>query len=231
MLRGPPTVTRPVDFRGACSAIQAGGTCALDAAGLVPTLLVYADGADCVARGISFRNAASYAWGAGQPKGAFAAGALAGAVSVLGGASVRIQDCEFSGNKGDSGGALRVQDAGSRVAVERTTFTDNRGLSNGGSVSVEAAVGTFTNCTFQGSSALFGGGMAIARAATVNLENPAFGNNTADVFGDDVYVDDPNQSLLQSSPFPLNINIYPSSTGSRFLAPPSPPPTPPYPIT
>ena len=88
--------------------------------------------------------------------------------------SVTVQNCTFTNNAADYGGALWAR---STVTLTNCTFTNNTSATYGGAVRAIDTSVTATNCTFTGNTALEGGGVNAGTSVTV--KNCTFTGNTA----------------------------------------------------
>lgn len=102
-----------------------------------------------------------------------------------GSGSVTLEDVTFSGNSGNRGGGLSIQDFSS-VTMTNVTFVDNSASTDGGGMYIHYVTATLTNLTFSGNSAGgSGGGMVNSPKSTGSgtITNITFSGNSAGAGG------------------------------------------------
>ncbi|HEX2911206.1 MAG TPA: Ig-like domain-containing protein [Chloroflexia bacterium] len=112
------------------------------------------------------------------------------------GVGVTVNDSTFDGNQAGSGGAIASEQAGSIIAVYRSTFTGNQatgsggGTGWGGAIDSEFASGAYIeNSTFYNNSATFSAGAIIdysSSSGITTVKSSSFLNNTASNYGTSV---------------------------------------------
>lgn len=198
----------------------------------------------------------------------FASGSQGGAVANNGAMSFTFVQCDFVDNAAGAGGALALVE-GAFPVFQNCKFTKNSGAIDGSGSGTGGAIlmtgaGAFTRCQFEGNKGQNGGAVGVGGSArsmffdecefTVRhlditsraLENPIDGycmcvlqDNTAEIFGNDVYMESWVATVVYFNPFPTKADIYtnPLNIQPLTLMPPmyypgvasSPPPAPPAP--
>jgi hypothetical protein len=110
------------------------------------------------------------------------------------GATVRISDCRFAGNKASVGGGLGISN--STVTVQRCTFADNRAQhaqwAGGGGLWCRTSTGVVSDCTFTGNTAFSvaepgdGGGL-FTETSYLQVSGCTFSNNATGAGGGGFY--------------------------------------------
>ena len=129
-----------------------------------------------------------------------------GVIYAAGNKTLTIENCTFTGNKGDYGGCIRTE--GSITLTMKTcTFTSNEGRFGGciyaanSTVRIEGGsiggteAGEANNATDSGSSGV-GGGLYIHENTKLTLKNCTVTGNTAQAKGGGVYVTGNNAKLI-----------------------------------
>ncbi|MGE0431639.1 MAG: C1 family peptidase [Planctomycetota bacterium] len=101
---------------------------------------------------------------------------------------LKLSDCTFTGNSGDSGGAINAYGNG-HVVLERCKFTQcTAGAEgNGGAIHVYRGKIVATQCTFDGNSARLGGAAACVGGGTMDLATCTFSANKSSKLGGAFY--------------------------------------------
>ncbi len=118
-----------------------------------------------------------------------------GGVTILSGAH-RFEDCKFTLNYAQVGGALDIGNNASPVFVN-CLFTSNFSTSNGGAVSTSGAFPTCVNCSFLDNSADLSGGAVAVGGGEMFLIDCNFSNNASSIFGGGVYISSGMTTLLR----------------------------------
>lgn len=229
-----PSITSSLTLTGNCPTPY-NGKCLLNAEGL--GALMYADnsaylpGMELSFENIIFLNGKN-------PKGS------GGAISNSGSMSATFINCDFVNNEAGSGGAIAfIQGAFS--VFDKCTFknnaagADNTGAGTGGAVLLTGSAG-FTSCVFEKNSGQNGGAIGVGGSSLGIFWNGCtFKNNTAVIFGNDVYMESWVTTLAYFFPFPTTADVYTNPNNIQPLSsmPPmyypatvtSPPPSPPAP--
>lgn len=146
----------------------------IDGQNLFRTLSVEG-GAVCAVRGLQFAHGAAGWSEAGQ----------GGAIRVIGGSSLDIEDCWFIENLSEHDAAgIWVNLSGARCTVANSRFERNHALFNGGACGVSTGASLIVkDCSFLNNSAdMICGGVA-AYLATLQVERCLFVGNTARASG------------------------------------------------
>jgi hypothetical protein len=91
-----------------------------------------------------------------------------------------IFGCAFTSNNAANGGALFANAA--TMSIASSAFSGNAAdltVGSGGAIQVAGGVVSLVNCTLSGNSAMTGGGIAIAAAASATITNATITGNTA----------------------------------------------------
>jgi len=124
-----------------------------------------------------------------------------GAVDCSYGSSPMFRNCSFENNIASWGGALSCR-ADSSPIVTGCRFKNNIAsgdLGFGGAVFSDfQATPVFTNSTFYGNHALYGGALASFQDAETNLENCTITGNSADISGGGLFCNDSSPRVTRS---------------------------------
>jgi CSLREA domain-containing protein len=107
-----------------------------------------------------------------------------GAMYILGGNNVTIQDSSIWWNSASWGGAIRIMYA--TLQVDNTYFYANgtpTGTSWGGAIYADEATVQIQGSTFQSNGANYGGGISASASSQVNIENSNMTQNQAQDYG------------------------------------------------
>lgn len=88
-------------------------------------------------------------------------GLSGGAVCILAGAELTVENCHFSGNYGRNGGSLFTNGESTVLTVRNCDFTKDFTYNTGGSINNTNGTQTIENCTFTGCYNLAGAGGAV----------------------------------------------------------------------
>jgi predicted outer membrane repeat protein len=183
---------------GALGLMSSGGTSSLSAALI----------------GCTFENNSSEQWG-----GAVYTNARTGSSN-----NITFTSCTFTGNSGNSGGAIHnYAQSNSTISVTGTTFTNNAATFSGGAIrnycELNSTTGTIslTGCTFTDNECAGTGGAVSnvalkGAAAQMIMDRCRFDDNTSTLRGGAIFA----QAVTRSATYP-NTNAYTSVTNSLFL--------------
>ncbi len=110
-------------------------------------------------------------------QGPCSSGVGRGGAILLNPGTIDLRDCEFVGNRGASGGAVRVDGLPSGIFLRTSTFVDNQGGGNGGAVSIDG--GVVEDCVFLGNRASEDGGGLSAELEFATVRRCHFEGNAA----------------------------------------------------
>ncbi len=143
-----------------------------------------------------------------------------GAILVLSG-DMTINNSEFSGNKGDNGGAMFAQGETSTVSITNSEFESNSTDNNGGALQLnETNTYIVDNCLFEGNASGTGGALGSTQFSDVGgtidltVTNCVFESNVAETQGGAVNIFDVTNALFANNQFSNNINLYQGMAGS-----------------
>lgn len=88
-------------------------------------------------------------------------GLSGGAVCILAGAELTVENCHFSGNYGRNGGSLFTNGGSTVLTVRNCDFTKDFTYNTGGSINNSNGTQTIENCTFTGCYNFIGTGGAV----------------------------------------------------------------------
>ncbi|GAB4813434.1 hypothetical protein N2152v2_000480 [Parachlorella kessleri] len=222
-----PSITRSIQITGDCP-VPYGGKCVID--GNLAGRIFFADNKSflpgVVVRLVNLR----------LQRGS----AMQGAAFLNTGAmQVEFVNCEFVGNTAQQGGGAVSLVEGASGDFETVTFQNNKaGLGTGGAVLLTGNA-YFAYSVFDGNSATNGGAVGVGGSSTgIGFEGCTFQNNSASIFGQDVYLESWVATTVYMSPFPTPADVWPTTAVQSMAymprSPPpaavtSPPPSPPLP--
>ena len=214
-----PSVQGSMVLKGSCPT-PFNGKCLIDGQGLGRLLFLdnsaFRPGVVYRFENIIFKNGQS-------PEGG-------GAIANAGKMWLDFVDCEFLGNAGGRGGAVSLIEGATcsftNVLFERNAAaTDGTGAGVGGAVLLTGGA-RFTNTRFFQNVALSGGAVAVGESSSgIGFDNCEFKDNSAEIFGNDIYMESWVVSSAYFNPFPTTAQVYTSDSQIQPLAgmPPLPP--------
>jgi len=124
-----------------------------------------------------------------------------GAVDCSYGSSPLFRNCDFEGNNAAWGGAISCR-ADSSPIIRDSRFTNNSAtgdLGFGGAVFSDfEATPLFSNSTFYGNNAVYGGALASFQDAETNLESCTVAGNSAEISGGGLFCHDSSPRVTNS---------------------------------
>ena len=141
-----------------------------------------------------------------------------GAGAYVYGGTADFEDCEFSGNVGNSGAGALFAYQGAYVLCTRVDFEDNEGVIDGGAVAVSVNSSVILDaCTLSSNTAQKGGAIALkASDAEVSLTGGTTVTYNTATYGGGVYLDEGGTFTCESSD--INYNTASSKGGGAYLA-------------
>ena len=143
-----------------------------------------------------------------------------GAILVLSG-DMNIDNSEFSGNKGDNGGAMFAQGETSTVTIMNSDFESNSTDNNGGALQLnETNTYVVHNCLFEGNASATGGALGSTQFSDVGgtidltVTSCVFESNVAETQGGAVNIFDVTNAMFANNQFSNNINLFQGMAGS-----------------
>ncbi|RLD37126.1 MAG: hypothetical protein DRI89_15505 [Bacteroidetes bacterium] len=118
-----------------------------------------------------------------------------GGAIAINNSAISISHCIFHNNSAELGGAI-VLYIDSETIIDNCLFYENESNTDGGAIEVyESSVGCFINCTFADNHANRGGGAIDSYYSMPTLTNCILWGNTADEFGNQVYISSASSGL------------------------------------
>jgi hypothetical protein len=167
-----------------------------------------------------------------------------GAIANSGAMSATFENCDFVGNDAGMGGAVALVEGAFGVFTDclfkrNGAATDGSGAGTGGAVLLTGQAG-FTRCTFEYNKGQNGGAVGVGgSSAGIFFDGCTFTDNTAVIFGNDIYMESWVATVAYFNPYPTTAEVYtnPNNIASMSGMPPmyypatvtSPPPNPPAP--
>ena len=106
-----------------------------------------------------------------------------------------FNNCTFSGNKGSNGGVVVITNSGTEVTFNSCTFTGNNATGGGGVLYGTNGTATFSNCIIDGNSAKEGGAFS-STSGTVRINGGSISNNSATSNGGAIYCADKQKPVF-----------------------------------
>ncbi len=167
-----------------------------------------------------------------------------GAIANSGALSATFENCDFVGNDAGMGGAVALVEGAFGVFTDclfkrNSAATDGSGAGTGGAVLLTGQAG-FTRCVFDTNSGQNGGAVGVGgSSAGIFFDGCTFTDNTAVIFGNDIYMESWVATVAYFNPYPTTAEVYtnPNNIAPMSSMPPmyypatvtSPPPSPPAP--
>lgn len=167
-----------------------------------------------------------------------------GAVGNSGAMSATFENCDFVSNYAGMGGAVALVEGAFGVFIDclfkrNGAAIDGSGAGTGGAVLLTGQAG-FTRCIFEGNRGQNGGAVGVGgSSAGIFFDGCTFTKNSAEIFGDDIYMESWVATVAYFNPYPTTAEVYtnPNNIAPMSEMPPmyypatvtSPPPSPPAP--
>ncbi|KAL4515601.1 hypothetical protein Ndes2526B_g03748 [Nannochloris sp. 'desiccata'] len=167
-----------------------------------------------------------------------------GAIANSGAMAATFENCDFVNNDAGMGGAVALVEGAFGVFIDclfkrNGAATDGSGAGTGGAVLLTGQAG-FTRCIFEGNRGQNGGAVGVGgSSAGIFFDGCTFSQNTAVIFGDDIYMESWVATVAYFNPYPTTAEVYtnPNNIAPMSAMPPmyypatvtSPPPSPPAP--